>query len=72
MGPLIILYSSQEYGIVDYRGHIVAKCSTNPHSLDMTMSSIVSAAYTTVDITENENVATVLDHHIKVDMTTTV
>ncbi len=34
----------------------------------MTASSVVSASYTAVDITDDENFATVLDYHFKVDM----
>ncbi len=42
------------------------------HSPDMAVSSVVSASYTTIDITDNENFASVLDQHVKVDMTTIV
>ncbi len=58
--------------MVDYRGCFIAKLTTDPHSPDMTVNSVVSASYTTVDITDVKNFAAVLDHHIKVDMTTTV
>ncbi len=70
--PSTSLYSSQEDGMVDYRGHLIAKLSTHPLSLDMAVSSVVSASYMAVDITYNENFATVLDHHVKVHMTTAV
>ncbi len=56
--------------MVDYRGCLITKLSTDSHSPDMAVSSVVSASYTAVDITENENFAAVLDHHVKVDMTT--
>ncbi len=36
----------------------------------MAVSSVVSVSYTAVDITNNANFAAVLDHHVKVDMTT--
>ncbi len=58
--------------MVDYRGHFIAKLSMDHHSIDMAISSVVSATYTAIDITDNENFATVLDHHVKVDMTTAV
>ncbi len=40
----------------------------DPHSPDMAMNSVISASYTTANITDNKNFATDLDHHIKVDM----
>ncbi len=58
--------------MVDYRGRLIAKLSTDPSSPDMAVSSVVSASYTAVDITDDENFAAVLDHHVKVDMTTAV
>ncbi len=58
--------------MVDYRGCLIAKSSLDPHSPDMADSSVISASYTAVDITDNENFAAVLDHHVKVDMTTVV
>ncbi len=54
--------------MVDYRGSSIDKFSTDPHIPDMTVSSVVSASYTVVDITDNENCATVIDHHIKINM----
>ncbi len=38
----------------------------------MVVSSAVSASYLAVDITDDEHFATVIDHHVKVDMTTAV
>ncbi len=58
--------------MVDYRGHLIACLSTEPHSPVMAVSSVVSISYTAIDITDNENFAAVLDHHVKVDMTTAV
>ena len=70
--PSTSLYSSQEAGMVDYRGRLIAKLCTNTHSPDMVANSVVSAAYTAVDITDNENFAAAPDHHIKVDMMSVV
>ncbi len=58
--------------MVDYSGHMITKLSTDPHSPDMVVSSVVSALHMAVDITDDENFATVLDYHVKVDMTTEV
>ncbi len=58
--------------MVNYRGRLIAKISTDPHSPDMAVSSVVSASYIAVDITDYENFATVLDHHVKVDIMTAV
>ena len=58
--------------MVDYRGCLITKLTVDPHSPDMAVNSVVSASYMAVDITDNENFATVLDHHVKVDMTTAV
>ncbi len=58
--------------MVNYRGRLIAKLTLDPHSPDMAVSSVVSASYTAVDITDNENFAAVLDHHVKVDTTTAV
>ncbi len=58
--------------MVDYRGCLVAPLSMDLHSPDMVVSSVVSASYTAIDITDDENFAAVLDHHVKVDMTTAV
>ncbi len=41
--------------MVDYRGHLIAKFSTDPHSPDMAMNSVVSMSYMNIDITDNEN-----------------
>ncbi len=38
----------------------------------MAVSSVISESYMAIDIIDNENFTAVLDHHIKVDMTTTV
>ncbi len=38
----------------------------------MAVSSVVLASYMAVDITNDENFTAVLDHHVKVDMTTAV
>ncbi len=38
----------------------------------MAMSSVVSTTNTAIDITDDENFATVLDHHVKVGVTTAV
>ena len=70
--PSTSLYSSQEESMVDYRGRLVAKLSIDPHSPDMTVGSIVSASYTAVDITDDQNFAAVLDHHVKIDLVTAV
>ncbi len=58
--------------MVNYKGYLIAKLTVDPHSPDMAVSSVVSASYMAVDITANENFATILDHHVKVDMTTAV
>ncbi len=58
--------------MVDYRGSLVACLSTDPHSPVMAVSSVLSAFYTAVNITNNENFAAVLDYHVKVDMATAV
>ncbi len=70
--PSTSLYSLQEDGIVDYRGRSIAKLSMDPHSPDMAVISVVSASYTAIDITNVENFAAVLDHHVKIDMMTAV
>ncbi len=70
--PSTSFYSLQEDGKVDYKEWLIAWFSTDPDSTDMAVSSVVSTSYTTVDITDNENFAAVLSHHVKVDMTTTV
>ncbi len=51
---------------------MIAKLTVDPQSPDMAVISVVSASYTKVNITDNENFSAVLDHHVKVDMTTTV
>ncbi len=38
----------------------------------MVVSSVVSTSYLAVDITDNLNFVAVLDHHVKVYITTTV
>ncbi len=53
-----------------HRVHIIAKCSTDPHSPDITVSSVVSASYTAVNITNNDNIAAVLHQHVKVAIMT--
>ncbi len=58
--------------MVDYRGRLIAKLSMEPHSPDTVVGSVVSASYTAVDITNDENFSAVLDHHVKVNMITTV
>lgn len=58
--------------MVDYRGHLVVTLSTDPHSPDMTVSSIFSASYMVFDITDNNNFAAVLDQHVMVDVTTAI
>ncbi len=58
--------------MVDYRGRLIAKLSIDPHSPDVAVDSVVSASYMAVDITDDKNFAAVLDHHVKVDMTTAV
>ncbi len=58
--------------MVDYKGHLIAKLSTDSQRPDMVMSSVVSVSYLVINITNDENFAAVLDHHVKVDMTTTV
>ncbi len=55
MGSLTSSYFSQEDSMVDYRGHFIAKLSMDHHSIDMAISSVVSATYTAIDITDNEN-----------------
>ncbi len=67
--PSTLLHSSQEDGMINYKGRLIGKFSTDPHGPDMTVNSVVSAFYMAVDITDNKNFATALDHHIKVDMT---
>ncbi len=56
--------------MIDYRGRLIAKLSTDPSSPDM--GSVVLASSMTVDITDNENFAVALDYHVKVDMFTVV
>ncbi len=58
--------------MVDYRGCLIVKLSTDPHSPDMAVNSVVSVFYMVIDITDNENFASILDHHVMVDMTTAV
>ncbi len=58
--------------MVNYRGRLIAKLFTDPHSPDMAVSSVVSASYTAIDTTDDENSVSVLDHHVKVDMNTAV
>ncbi len=58
--------------MVDYRGCLIAWLSTEPNNPDMVVSSVVSASYTDIDITDDEIFATVFDHDVKVDMTITV
>ncbi len=58
--------------MVDYRGCLITKLSTDLHSPDMAVNSVVSVSYMAIDITDHENFATVLDHHVKVDMMTAV
>ncbi len=58
--------------MVDYRGCLIPHLSTEPHIPVMAVSSVVSASTMAVGITDNENFATILDHHIKVDMTSPV
>ncbi len=62
--PSTSLYSSQEDNMVDYWGRSLAKLSAEPHSPDMVVGSVVSASYTAVDITDNENFAAVFYHHV--------
>ncbi len=66
--PSTSLYSLHEEGMVDYKGCLIAKLSTDPCSPGMVVSSVVSASYLAIDNTDNENFAAVLDHHVKVDM----
>ncbi len=58
--------------MVDFMGCLIAKLSMDSHSPDMAYSSVVSASCTAIEITDDENFATVLDHHVKVDMSTAV
>ncbi len=58
--------------MVDYKDCLIVKLSTDPHIPDMVVSSVVSASYIALDITENENFTAVLDDHVKVNMTTAV
>ncbi len=44
------LYSLQEDSMVAYMGCLIAKLSIDPHSPDMSMSSVVSVSCTAVDI----------------------
>ncbi len=43
--PLISLYSSWDEGMVNYRGQITAKCLIVPHSLEISLSLVVSEAF---------------------------
>ncbi len=70
--PSNSLYSLQEDDMIDYRGCLIAKLSTYPHSPDITVSSVVLASYKGIYIIDDENFAAVLDHHVKVDMTMVV
>ncbi len=72
MDPITSLFSLQEDGMVNYRGCLITKLSMDTHHPDMAVSSVVSASYMSVDITDNKTFATVLEHHVKVDMTTAV
>ncbi len=58
--------------MVNCRRYLIAKLSNDPHSPDMAGSSVVAASYMAIGITDNENFVAVLDHHVKVDMTTAV
>ncbi len=51
--------------MVDYRGSLITKLSTDPHSPDMTVSSVVSASNMAIDITDIENLAAVLHHQVR-------
>ncbi len=46
--------------------------STDPHSPDITVSSVILAAYMAVDITDDNNFVSDLDQHAKVEMMTMV
>lgn len=46
--------------MVDYRGHVIAKCPMDPHSPDMTEESVISAEYTAIDVTGNNDFAAAL------------
>ncbi len=50
--------------MVDYRGHLIAQLSMEPHSPDMVVSFVVSSSYMVIDITDNKNFAAILDHHV--------
>ncbi len=58
--------------MADYMGRIIAKCLTDLHSPDETVSSVVSPTYTAIDITDNNNFATVPNEHVTVDTKTVV
>ncbi len=60
--PSTSMYSSQEDGMVDYSGCLIAKLTLDPLSPDIVVSPVVSALYTTANISENEYFAAVLDH----------
>ncbi len=53
--PSTCLYSLQVNDMVDYRGHLIDKLSTDTCNPDMVMSSVVSASYLAVGIIDNEN-----------------
>ncbi len=65
MGPLEFVVFSQEDNVADHWGHIIAKCSTDPHGPDMAVSAVVSAAYIAINITDDDNFATFLDQQSK-------
>ncbi len=54
---------SQEDGMVDHRGHLIAKCSMDPHIPDMTVSLVVSVTYMAIAMSDDDIFAAVLDQH---------
>ncbi len=42
--------------MVDYMGGLIARLSSDPHSLGMAVSSVVSVSYTAIDITDDETI----------------
>ncbi len=47
-------------------------CLTDPHSPYLTIRSVISAAYTTIDVTDDNNFAATLKEHVVVNMKTMV
>ncbi len=65
--PSTSLSSSQEDDIVNYMGQLITKCLRDPQGPDMTFSSVVSMAFTVIDVNDDDNFAAALKLHVIVD-----